>query len=242
MSTFESGYKVLWPKKDYAEMTIDELSYSLCDKGKVDLCSCIDCDHKCPAGKRTIELLESETKSPVKIMTRKQISDMRKRIEAMQNYLDAASASDPVAYVKDTYHMDDKQAKMKIYAWRSHYGTNLGMISNKILDIKNEISASEAQMDKDPPKQRKPKSNEKDREIPGDEKMPSRRQQDKISKSHLEDMRHELEEECINLDKQIEEHRKGIDNCEKRIAEITLKINAIRAVLNIFDEKDAMYV
>ena len=176
-------------------------------------------------------------------MNRKQICDATKRIEAMENYLKVMRQPDPVAYVKRTYNISiDRTAKNKIYQWQHNYGTNLNVVANRIMEIQAEIDASETHMKESTPTVVKPEIEAKSPEISAEEKKPTKRQEEKISRHHLEQMRADLEEEYLGLEEKINEHKKEIDECEKRIAAIVEETNAIRAVLDIFKKKDAMYV
>ena len=242
MSLYGSGYTAQNDTSIFS-MSMDEIKPMLCAKSNGNALICIDCASVCPFGRRAIELLEKETKGTIKPMNRKQICDATKRIEAMENYLLVMKQPDPVAYVKQTYNITvDRTAKNKIYQWQHNYGTNLSIVTHRIEEIKAEIAASKTQMNEDSSVVPQAKIEEKSPVIPAEEKKPTKRQEEKISKHHLEQMRAVLEEEYLGLEEKINEHKKGIDECEKRIAAIVEETNAIRAVLDIFKKKDAMYV
>lgn len=242
MSLHGSGYTAQNDTGIFS-MSMTEIKPMLCAKSKGSALVCVDCVSVCPFGKRAIELLEKETKGTTKPMNRKQICDATKRIEAMESYLEVMGKKDPVAFVKEKYGIPlDRTAKNKIYQWQHNYGTNLSMVSHKIEEIKAEIAASKTQMKEESSVVPEEKIEEKSPVIPAEEKKPTKRQEEKISKHHLEQMRADLEEEYLGLEEKINEHKKGIDECEKRIAAIVEETNAIRAVLDIFKKKDAMYV
>jgi hypothetical protein len=224
-------------------MSIEELKPLLCEDSKGDICACISCEKVCPFGKRVTELLEKETKGSTKQMNRKQICDAIKRIEAMENYIEAMSDKNPVAFVQQKYGIPlERTAKNKIYQWQHNYGTNISSIRNKVLEIKAEIAASQVNVDKQTSTTKQKEITEIIPVIPVDEKKLTKRQEEKISKHRLEQMREDLEKEYLGLEKEIKEHKKEIDECEKRIAAIVEETNAIRAVLDIFKKKDEMYV
>ena len=225
-----------------SSMPMEKIKPLLCAKSRGDAYVCIYCNTTCPFGRRAIELLEKETKGTSKPMTRKQICDAKKRIEAMENYLDAMLQSDPVAYVKEKYNIDqDRVAKNKIYQWQHNYGTNVGMVSNKIKEIKAEIAASEPQMNITSSENEKPEISQKTPVIQEENKKPTKRQEKEISKNHLQQMRTDLETECLELENEITEHKKAIERCEARIQEIAAQAQALRAVLDMFKEKEKKY-
>ena len=229
--------------KGIFSMSMTEIKPMLCAKSKGDPYICIDCASVCPFGRRAIELLEKETKGTMKPMNRKQVFDATKRIEAMETYLEVMSAKDPVAYVKTKFNITvDRTAKNKIYQWQHNYGTNLNLVANRIKEIKAEIAASNIKPKEESTIEKIAKIAQENPVIPGEEKKPTKRQEEKISKHHLEQMRIDLEEEYLSLEKQIEEHKKEIEKCEKRISAIVEETNAIRAVLDIFKKKDEIYV
>ena len=223
-------------------MSMTEIKPMLCGKSHGDPYVCIDCVSVCPFGKRAIELLEKETKG-TKIMNKKQIVDATKRLEAMKNYIEVMNNPDPVAYVKQKYNISvDRTAKNKIYQWQHNYGTNLSIVVHRIDEIQAEIAASQPKMKEESSVEKKAENSLKTPEKAIEEKKPTKRQEEKMSRNYLEKMRADLESEYLGLEKQIEDHKKGIDECEKKIATIVEKVNSIRAVLDIFKEKDALYV
>lgn len=223
-------------------MSMTEIKPMLCGKSHGDPFVCIDCVSVCPFGKRAIELLEKETKG-TKIMNKKQIVDATKRLEAMKNYIEVMNKPDPVAYVKQKYNISvDRTAKNKIYQWQHNYGTNLSIVAHRIDEIQAEIAASQPKIKEEPSVEKKAENALKTPEKPIEEKKPTKRQEEKMSQHYLEQMRLDLENEYLGLEKQIEDHKKGIEECEKKISTIVEKVNSIRAVLDIFKEKDALYV
>jgi hypothetical protein len=222
---------------------MNEIKPMLCKDSHGDAYVCIDCTSSCDFGKRAVELLEKETKGLVGKMSKKQICDASRRVEAMENYLEAMSAPDPVGFVIQKYGCENiRIAKNKIYQWQHNYGTNLGMISNRIREIKDEIAASQTNVNKDPviKKDASVKENLQSNTI--EDKKLTKRQEDKISQSHLEQMRLDYEDEYLKLAKQIEDYKKEIEECENKMENIVDRIKSIRAVLDIFKEKDAKYV
>ena len=216
------------------------MSHFLCTNYIDDPCECIDCKDKCAKGEKAVEKLEKDTK---KIMTKKERTAATLRVTAMSNYLEAMSAPDPVKFVQEKYGSEtERVAKNKIYQWQHNYGTNLRMVADKISLLKEEICLSEAQANKSTQDANKPEIAEKTPDKPAEEKKMTKRQEEKFTQSHLEKMRAELEAEYLKAETEIEEHKKGIAECEKQIEGITEKIKAIRSVLEIFKEKDTMYV
>ena len=176
-------------------------------------------------------------------MSKKQIADATRRVEAMENYLEVMSQPDPIEYLKAKYNITvDKTAKNKIYQWQHNYGTNLGMIANRIKELKDEIAASKTSNDVPAIEKLNAVIPHKTSSVPTEEKKLTKRQEDKISQSHLEQMRREYEAECLDLEKQIEDHKKAIVECEKKIESIADRVKSIRAVLDIFKEKNSIYV
>ncbi len=223
-------------------MDMDELSPKLCGKSHGNPYFCIDCTNQCVYGKRAVELLEEETKTAKKL-TKKQQYSQKQRVEAMSNYVEAMQAEDPVRFVMTTYKIENvRSAKNKIYQWQHNYGTNIRMVSDKIKLLESEIAASQAETDKDSPKVEKAEIEKISPTIQGEEKKMTKRQEEKVSQSHLEKMRADLEKEFIKKESEIVEAKKIITDCEKRMEEITNEITAIRQVLEIFKKKDALYV
>ena len=216
------------------------MSHYLCTKYVDDPCECVDCKIGCANGVKAVEQLERDTK---RIMTKKEIVGANQRINAMTNYLEVMSSPDPVKFVMEKYGSESERvAKNKIYQWQHNYGTNLHMISEKIRMLKEDVAASQAQMNKSSQEEKKPETAPKLPEKPAEEKKMTRRQEEKFTQGHLEKMRAELEADYLKAEAEIEEHKKGIAECEKRIEEITEKVKAIRSVLDIFKEKDLLYV
>lgn len=244
MSLYEGGYAAQNDTgSSIFSMSMEEITPLLCDESKKDALNCVGCLHVCPFGKRAIELLEKETKGTVKPMNRKQICDAIKRVEAMENYMEAMSQANPTEFVMKKYGIPlERTAKNKIYQWQHNYGTNLTVISSKIREIKAEIAASQTQMKNNSPAIKTAKIAEETPEIPVEEKKPTKRQEEKMSKNYLEKMRADLENEYLGLEEEIKEHKKGIEACEKRISEIVEDVKSIRAVLDLFKKKDEMYV
>ena len=87
-----------------SSMSMEKIKPLLCGKSRGDAYVCIDCATTCPFGRRAIELLEKETKGETPPMTRKQICAATKKIEAMENYLEAMTQPNPVEYVKEKYN------------------------------------------------------------------------------------------------------------------------------------------
>lgn len=228
------------PDDNIPFMSMDELTPKLCHKCHGDAYNCIDCVSQCSYGKRAVELLEKDTNS-FKPMTKKQQYSATQRIEAMRNYLEAMSAPDPVGFIIQKYGCENiRIAKNKIYQWQHNYGKNLGMISNKIKEIESEIMASNVQTNKNSSEDVKPVIDSKTLSET-EEKKPTKRQEEKISRNHLEQMRTDLENEFLRKEKEIEEYKKAITECEDRMTEIKENITALRKVLEIFKEKDLIY-
>jgi chromosome segregation ATPase len=222
-----------------SSMPMEKIKPLLCGKSRGDAYVCIDCATTCPFGRRAIELLEKETKGETPPMNRKQICAASKKVEAMENYLDAMTQQNPVEYVKEKYNIEqDRVAKNKIYQWQHNYGTNLGSVSNEIKEIKLEIAASQQRVDKLSPEVKSAEIESKIAEIPGENVKPTKKQEKEISKNHLSQMRTDLENEYLELEKEIGEHKKAIEKCEARIQEIVEQTNALRAVLDMFKPKD----
>lgn len=218
-------------------MTMVDIKTMLCGKSHGDPYVCIDCPSSCSFGKRAIELLEIQTKGNIVPMNKKQMYDASRKLESMENYLEAMKQSDPVVFIKEKYNLDSiRLAKNKVYQWQHNYGKNLGMIEERIKQIKLEISASDIQTNKESSAQEKTEIEEKTPMSPAEEKKHTRREEKEISKNHLERTRHELEEECLQLEAQIREHQKAIEKCENRINEISEEAQAIRRVLEIFNK------
>lgn len=237
-----SGYTTQRPvTQGVFAMSMTEIKPMLCGKSHGDPCVCIDCTNVCPFGRRAIELLEKETKG-TKIMNKKQIADATKRIEAMKNYVEVMNKPDPVAYIKQKYNISvDRTAKNKIYQWQHNYGTNISVVMHRIDEIQAEIAASQPQMNEEPAEETKAVNSLKVPEKPIEEKKFTKRQEEKMSRDYLEKMRADLENEYLGLEKQIEDYKKGIEECEKKIETIVEKVKSIRAVLDIFKEKDKLY-
>ena len=243
MSLYGSGYAGLRSTTDVASMSMDQLIPMLCKESKGDAYACIDCKISCPFGKRACELLEKETRKTMTPMTKKQQYAANQKITAMHNYLEAMSAPDPVKFIMEKYGSEtERVAKNKIYQWQHNYGTNLNRVSNMITEIQAEIVASFPKMMNESPEEIKPVIEEKIETIPLEPKKHTKRQEEKISQSNLEQLRMDFENEYLGLEQQIEDHKKGIEECEKKIQAIVEKVNAIRAVLEIYKEKDARYV
>lgn len=213
--------------------TMKQFEESVCMKYRDDPCECIDCEKPCEKGKETVEKLEKETKK-VKILTRKEQSNATMKITAMTNYLEAMAAADPIKFVMEKYGSEtDRAAKNKIYQWQHNYGTNLFMVAEKVKLLKEEVATSQAAT--------APKKTALVPKKPEEEKKMTKRQEQKISQSHLEQLRSDLESEYLKMEAEIEAHKKGIVDCEKRIEAITTEVQAIRQVLEIFKAKDALY-
>ena len=221
-------------------VTMKQFETALCTKYRDDPYSCIDCDHSCPKGQKAVAQLEKDTQKKQMNTRRKGAATMK--ISAMTSYVEAMSSPDPVAFVKEKYGIDnDRTAKNKIYQWQHNYGTNLPLIREKIKLIQDEIAAFDTQTNKVSPEEKKPEIAPKTPVIQEEKKM-TKRQEEKISQSRLEQMRLDLEAEYLKAESDIETYKKEIENCEKRMTEITDQINAIRQVLEIFKKKDALFV
>lgn len=214
-----------------------------CDAYEKNPYDCISCTQQCLNGKNIVKQLEKETRKP---MSKRQLGAADQRLTAMRNYLEAMSHPDPVKFLMEKYECRNVRiAKNKLYQWQHNYGTNTVDVAERIKEIEDEIAASKVQEKKESTATQKPKSapisTEKPEVIPEEKKM-TRRQEEKISQSHLSVMRSDLEKEYIDTEAKIEEYKTGIINCEKRMEEIAKQIQAIRQVLEIFNEKDKLYV
>lgn len=212
----------------------------VCTKHISDPFECIDCATPCPQGSEMVNKLERETR---KTMTLKEQHTIQQKISAMSNYIEAMATADPASFVFQKYGCkNERVAKNKIYQWQHNYGTNLRAVSEKINELQANLEAAQTQM--------KNESSNKDEVVkPTVEPAPSKqetritkRQEEKISQNHLSTMRNELEAQYLQAEKDIEDHKKAIVECEKKMEEISEQIKALMKVLDIFKEKDKYYV
>ena len=225
-----------------ASLSMSELKKMLCKESNGEPYYCIDCENQCAYGKRAVELVEAETRKNFKHLTKKEQYAAHQKCVAMENYLEAMAANDPIQFVINKYGSEsEKVAKNKIYQWQHNYGTNLAMVSRRLSEIKTELAVSQAQVKIESPKPVKREIESETPNVPVEEKKPGKHQEEKISQKHLEQMRSDFENEVLSLEQQIEDHKKGIELCEKRIKEIADKVTAVRQVLDIFKEKESKY-
>ena len=193
---------------------------------------CIDCDRLCPQKEIVIKKLEKETGTK---MSRQKRQGIMQKISAMKCYLEVMSTPDPTAYVLQKYDCQSvRYAKNKIYQWQHNYGTNLVAVKQRIEELEQEMAEYAKEQEKH--QEQKPM-----KEAASEEKKMTRRQEEKISQGHLQQMRTDLENEYLQKEAEIEDHKKMIKECEEKMEEISSRITAIRQVLDIFKEKDAMY-
>lgn len=239
-----SLYGYVTPLSNSPTVTIKQYE-TPCEKYKNEPYECIDCEKQCLNGKQAVKTLEKETRKP---MSARQLRAADSKINAMTSYIEAMKAPDPIAFIMEKYKCNNvRMAKNKLYQWQHNYGTNLVKVKEDLTEIQAESDAYKAQKEKEltnaqepviPPKTKTSVPAEK----PAEEKKMTRRQEEKISQSHLELMRSELEKEFLQKEKEIEEHKQAIVDCEHRIEEITNQIQALRQVLDIFNAKNALYV
>lgn len=247
-------YGYIRPGTNGPTVTMKQFETSLCDKHLKDPYLCIDCEKPCPNGKEATKRLEKETRKP---MSKQQLGAAEGKINAMNKYLEAMEAPDPVKFIMEKYSCkNERLAKNKLYQWQHNYGTNLVAVAESVKDLKDEIAdtrekyqetksksaAVNSQMKNESPDDGKPVIDSKTQATQPEEKKITRRQEEKISQSHLEIMRGDLEKEFLQREAEIEEHKKEIKFCENRMEEITNQIQAIRQVLEIFKAKDKLYV
>ena len=217
-------------------MSMDEIHEKLCAKSEGDPLACIDCEPKCPYGKRAVELIEKETKN-VSIMNKKQLCDVTRRLTAMSNYLEAMSKENPVQFIMQKYGCSkEPQARQKIHSWKHIYGGDMLLVATQVNELQNMVSNAQIV---DKPEKRTSEScllsvQELDH--------PTKRQEEKISQSCLERTRRDLENDILKAEEEISEHEKAIQACKNRMEDNTQKIQAIRQVLEIFSRKDKIYV
>ena len=221
--------------------TMKTFGESLCTKHRDDPYECISCEHSCPQGLKAVEKIEKETQK--KEYTNRQKGAAQMRLDAMLNYVEAAESEDPIRFIMEKHKTKDEHAaKQKMYLWQYRYGKNIPMVKEKIKDLKNEMASLNTQTNKvstDPVKAEiAPKTVDPNQ---GEKKM-TKRQEEKISQSRLEQMRLDLEADYLKAESDIENYKKEIQNCEKKMEEITNQINAIRQVLDIFKKKDELFV
>lgn len=222
--------------------SIPELKPYLCGKTYGDPYVCIDCPAPCKFGKRAVELLEEETKAISSSMTKKKRYAKTRQIDAMQAYLAALKAPDPAQYVMKEYNLPTIQkARQKLHSWKHVYGANANMIEGKINLLKIEIGQNLNAV--------KPEKTEKkafpvpiiDRTVPSTKDpaaYTARKEEESAVKDALTKKRLAMEDEITHLDEEIIKYKAAIEFAEKKIADYTNQIQAIRLVQDMFNRKE----
>ena len=231
---FENSYAARTAIKDVeiSEMSLTEIKPMLCAKSHGDAYVCIDCPATCKYGERAIELVDSQTK---KTLTRKQCYDYSNKVVAMRTYFEAATSENPAKFLVEKYgYENEKKAKTKLYQWKHSYGSNMGMIENKIKELEAEIKASRDESNKQADETVTETEPIQEEEI----KKPTKRQEEKISQDYLVRKRTELENDILKAEDEIKKMEREIELYKARIEEDSMQIQAIRQVLEIFKKKD----
>ena len=224
-------------------MSLSPNMTAVCSKYQDDALSCVDCVAKCPAGLQAIRKLDKETCSlqPYKKID---MGPQAKKLRTLQDYLSTESSGDPVRYIMEHFGVEtEKKAKTKLFNWRYMYGKDYAKISDQIREITDRLALSGYQMKNESSKPTDALIAPKTPTNSGSsEQKLSRRQEEKISQSCLESLRLELENAILTAEKDIENLTMEIAEKQQIIKDSTDKIQAIRQTLEIFKQKDKLYV
>lgn len=230
MNAFSKGYA----SQDISSLTMQELKPLLCTKYDRDPLKCCDCPVPCTYGKQAIKLLDFKTRTTN--MNKRDIVNLKRKIDAIQNYVDASSSTDPVQYILTNCSINtEKDAKLKLYQWRHNYGKNIGMLQAHLLDLKAEYAAASSDL-QDPEKEdNKKPATEATEEKP---KRISKKQKNKNMSDGLSERRAELEAELLANDDEIKKLTKQIEKYQNRNTVIETSIKALMAALEVFKEEN----